>query len=151
MIQARRATAGEAEDVARLYLRCRKAAVPEIPPVAHSDQAVLRWMAQRITAGEECWVTSDATGVTGLMLLEPGWIDQLYIRPDRIGLGLGSRLVEVAKDEMPKGLQLWTFQSNRRAQRFYERHGFRSVEFTDGDGNEERSPDIRYEWAPVSL
>lgn len=108
-------------------------------------------MAQRITAGEECWVTSDATGVTGLMLLEPGWIDQLYIRPDRIGLGLGSRLVEVAKDEMPKGLQLWTFQSNRRAQRFYERHGFRSVEFTDGDGNEERSPDIRYEWAPVSL
>ncbi|MDP9464580.1 MAG: GNAT family N-acetyltransferase, partial [Actinomycetota bacterium] len=44
----------------------------------------------------------------------------------------------------PEGLQLWTFESNDRARRFYERHGFTAVEFTDGAGNEERWPDVRY-------
>jgi len=42
------------------------------------------------------------------------------------------------------GLQLWTFQANREARRFYERHGFTAVEETDGTTNEERLPDMRY-------
>jgi hypothetical protein len=46
----------------------------------------------------------------------------------------------------PSGLQLWTFQINRRAQQFYERHGFAAVEWTDGSANEEREPDVRYMW-----
>ena len=42
-------------------------------------------------------------------------------------------------------VQLWTFQSNAGARRFYERHGFVAVQTTDGD-NEEQAPDIRYLW-----
>ena len=30
----------------------------------------------------------------------------------------------------------------------YERHGFVAEEFTDGHGNEERTPDIRFRWTP---
>ena len=41
-------------------------------------------------------------------------------------------------------LQLWTFQVNDRARRFYERNGFTIAEMTDGAGNQEREPDIRY-------
>jgi ribosomal protein S18 acetylase RimI-like enzyme len=48
----------------------------------------------------------------------------------------------------PDGLQLWVFQKNVGARRFYERHGFRLVELTDGAGNEENEPDARYEWRP---
>jgi len=43
---------------------------------------------------------------------------------------------------------LWTFVSNVRAQRFYERHGFTVAERTDGSGNEEKAPDLRYVWRP---
>ena len=43
-------------------------------------------------------------------------------------------------------LQLWTFQGNVKARAFYERRGFTAAEFTDGEGNEERLPDVRYEW-----
>ena len=46
----------------------------------------------------------------------------------------------------PDGLELWTFQVNVGARRFYERHGFRAVELTDGSANEEHEPDVRYVW-----
>jgi GNAT superfamily N-acetyltransferase len=55
--------------------------------------------------------------------------------------------IELAKRERPDGLRLWTFASNLRAQRFYERHGFVEAQRTDGRGNEERAPDILYVWA----
>ena len=42
-------------------------------------------------------------------------------------------------------------QQNERARRFYEARGFRAVEFTDGEANEEKTPDVRYEWRPSSV
>jgi hypothetical protein len=46
----------------------------------------------------------------------------------------------------PDGFQFWVFQQNERARRFYEAHGAAAVEFTDGSGNEEKTPDVRYRW-----
>ncbi len=43
-------------------------------------------------------------------------------------------------------MQLWTFQRNARARRFYEARGFVPVEATDGSRNEEKEPDVRYLW-----
>jgi len=56
--------------------------------------------------------------------------------------------VQLAKERLAGGIELWTFQVNEAAARFYERHGFVAAERTDGAGNEERSPDIRYTWQP---
>lgn len=60
--------------------------------------------------------------------------------------GIGTRLLSVAKRSRPEGLQLWTFQSNDGAHRFYERHGFKAEERTDGSRNQERTPNVRYVW-----
>jgi GNAT superfamily N-acetyltransferase len=68
------------------------------------------------------------------------------VDPPHTGHGLGSWLVEYAKAEHPGHLDLWTFQANAGARRFYERHGFVAVETTDGD-NEEGAPDVRYCWS----
>jgi hypothetical protein len=47
----------------------------------------------------------------------------------------------------PEGaFQFWVFQQNERARGFYEAHGAVAVECTDGSGNEEKTPDVRYEW-----
>ena len=62
------------------------------------------------------------------------------------GQGIGAQLLGVAKRERPAGLRLWTFASNTRAQRFYERHDFVATSRTDGRDNEERAPDILYVW-----
>jgi len=55
------------------------------------------------------------------------------------------------KQERPDGFPFWVFQRNEGARRFYERHGCRLVELTDGSGNEEKEPDALYEWRPSAL
>lgn len=76
-------------------------------------------------------------------------LDQLYVAPDRLGRGIGRRLLEHARERSPSGLTLYTFQVNARARAFYERNGFVADWFGDGSANEERQPDVRYAWRPA--
>ena len=75
-------------------------------------------------------------------------MEQLYVDPAAQGRGIGAALLDLAKARNPGGLQLWTFQINAGARRFYAREGFVEVERTDGAANEEREPDIRLTWSP---
>lgn len=84
--------------------------------------------------------------VAGMMATSPGWIEQLYVHPEHQAKGIGSRLLQHARSG-EGALMLWAFQRNGRARRFYERHGFVAVEFTDGGANEEREPDVRCAWS----
>lgn len=59
--------------------------------------------------------------------------------------GVGSSLLQVAQDSFER-LQLWTFQRNVRARRFYEARGFALVRETDGSRSEEKEPDALYLW-----
>jgi GNAT superfamily N-acetyltransferase len=71
-------------------------------------------------------------------------VRQLYTRPDRIGRGAGTQLIEAAKSSGVSAL--WCFQANARARRFYEVRGFHAIRFRDDADNEERVPDVRYRW-----
>jgi len=141
----RRAGPQDAAAVAATWLRSRHASVPAIPHPVHTDDEVTEWFATVVLPERETWVIDCDGAVVALLVLEPGWIDQLYVDPDCTRRGLGSRLLAVAKAASPGGLDLWTFRSNAGARRFYERHGFVAVATTDGD-NEEGAPDVRYSW-----
>jgi GNAT superfamily N-acetyltransferase len=146
----RRGTSTDALAVAEVYLRSRDASVASIPPLVHTDDEVRRWFAEVVFAEREVWLAQTSAGaIVGVMVLDGEWLDQLYIAPSSVGQGLGSRFVKLAKRRRPDGLQLWAFESNRAAQRFYERHGFVIAERTDGYENEERVPDLRYVWRPT--
>ena len=73
-------------------------------------------------------------------------MEHLYVRPDLLRRGIGSALLQRAKERLPSGFRLWVFLQNVPARHFYERHGLRLVEETDGSRNEERTPDALYEW-----
>jgi GNAT superfamily N-acetyltransferase len=140
----RRGTDRDAEAVAELYLRARKAAIPVIPMTAHTDDEVRAWIAEIVIPRTEVWV-AESDELVGLLVLDDDWIDQLYVEPGLTGRGIGTQLVEMAKRQRPGGLRLWTFESNVGAQRFYERHQFRATDRTEDD-NEEGVPDILYIW-----
>ncbi|MGC7101991.1 GNAT family N-acetyltransferase [Amycolatopsis lurida] len=54
----------------------------------------------------------------------------------------------LAKQQRPDGLELRTFQVNEPALRFYRRHGFTEVVWSDGSDNEESEPDVKLIWSP---
>jgi GNAT superfamily N-acetyltransferase len=140
----RRATSDDAPAVADVFLDSFHATYGF--PLAHTDDEVRGWIRDRLIPDHETWLAEDGGRAVALLAIAPGWLEQLYVAPDRLGEGIGSRLMGVAKNSQPAGLQLWTFQVNERARRFYERHGFVAVELTDGSANQERQPDVRYEW-----
>ena len=146
----RRATPGDIEAVAAVFLRARKAML-DIVPMVHPDEAVLPWMRDVLFPTTEMWVAERQSRIVALMSLSAGWLEHLYTDPGAQGGGVGTALLDVAKASAhgAGGLQLWTSQGNTGARRFYERHGFAAVEFTDGAGNEEKTPDVRYVWRPV--
>ena len=124
-------------------------------PLVHDEREVRRWMGDDIVGRTDMWVAEVDGVITGLMVLDhgrdgAGWIEHLYLDPSWMGRGLGDRFVELAKERLPGGIQLWTFQVNDPARRFYARHGFAEAELTDGKGNEERAPDVRMEWTPAA-
>jgi len=146
----RAARGNDAQECATVYLRSRAFGIPGVP-VVHAESEVRRWMADEVIGHADVTVAEIDGVVVALMAIEhgragTGWIEQLYLDPAWVGRGLGQQFIDRAKQRCPAGLQLWTFQENAAARRFYERHGFTAIEFTDGVGNEERSPDVRYTW-----
>lgn len=149
VVGLRRAAAPDAASAADVWLRSFAAALPTVVR-PRSDDEVRAYFRQVVVPLRETWVAeaADGGGTVGVMVLDGHLLSQLYLDPDWRGRGLGDRFVGLAKERSPAGLSLWTFQVNKPAHRFYERHGFVAVEFTDGSGNEEREPDVRYEWCP---
>ncbi|WP_053752240.1 GNAT family N-acetyltransferase [Streptomyces sp. MMG1533] len=149
VVTLRRATAPDAASAADVWLRSFAAALPTVVSPRSGDE-VRAHFREVVVPLRETWIAeaADGGGTVGVMVLNGSLLSQLYLDPDWRGRGIGDRFVALAKERSPEGLSLWTFQVNKPAHRFYERHGFVAVEYTDGSGNEEREPDVRYEWRP---
>jgi GNAT superfamily N-acetyltransferase len=142
----------DADAVAEVYLASRRAFIPFAPP-AHSDDDVRRHFATALIPAGSVTVAVAGSGgrpLVGVMAISRsagvGWIDQMYLLPSAVGRGIGSRLLKHARSVLGSPIRLYTFPANDGARRFYERHGFRVVGFGDGSQNEERCPDVLYEW-----
>jgi ribosomal protein S18 acetylase RimI-like enzyme len=121
------------------------ASVPAIPEPVHDEGDVRGWVEEVLIPAGGTWVVERSGEVVAMMTVEGADIDQLYVAPDHQHRGLGTVLVELAKELSPAELTLWAFRSNTRARRFYEGLGFVVVGMTEGD-NEEGAPDLRYRW-----
>jgi len=118
-------------------------------PEIHTPDERRRFIAETVPRDHEIWVAEEDGRVVGLAAIGESTLAHLYIHPDFHGRGLGTALLEKTKALRPAGFTLWTFPANEGACRFYERHGLRPIEYGDGSGNEERLPDVRYEWKPA--
>ncbi len=81
----------------------------------------------------------------GFLARQDGDIQALYIAKACRNQAIGAALLDNAKTENGK-LELWTFQANLGARRFYARHGFNEDQLTDGQANDEKIPDVHLSW-----
>jgi putative acetyltransferase len=138
----RPATPEDAAAIAVVHRLAMRISLPFLPEL-HSPEEDLWFVRERLSANNTVWVAEVASEVTGYIAFHEGWIDHLFVHPDHHGAGLGPLLLDKALED-GRERQLWTFQQNARARAFYEKRGFVAVEFTDGGGNEEKTPDVRY-------
>jgi GNAT superfamily N-acetyltransferase len=115
-------------------------------PMLHTVEEDRRFIENVILKECEVVVAEGDPGIVSFLARNGEEIRLLYSRPDFIGSGAGSLLLDAAKKSSVVALELWCFQANERARRFYEKRGFRTVRFTDGRDNEEKVPDVRYRW-----
>lgn len=136
----------DTDEAAAVWWRSRHTEDSQLPPAIHTAEQVATWFADVLLPDAQTWVALDDGRIVAVLTLDGDDLDQLYVAPEAAGQGIGSALVDLAKDLRPGGLALWTFQTNTRAQAFYLRHDFRAVRRTDGSANEEHAPDVRMVW-----
>jgi len=145
----RAATITDADAIADVYLASRKHFLA-FAPVVHTEEEVRHWIASSLIPNAEVSIALLEDKTVGMMALSrsetAGWIDQLYIHPEAVGQGIGTQFVGTAKARLGSPIRLYTFQANLGARRFYERQGFKAIEYGDSSQNEEKCPDILFEW-----
>ncbi len=137
-------TAGHAYQAAMVRRIALWHALPHLRDVHTPEEDEAYWRNHLLAEYTALGAFVDA-GLVGVIAYGNGWIEQLYILPDVQGMGIGTRLLSSATDEM-NDVRLWTFQQNRRARAFYEARGFSPIAETDGSDNEEGEPDMLYHW-----
>lgn len=138
----RRATSDDARAISDLFVRARDE-MTYLPRIPEDVRPLLGgWFLERA----EVWVAEEEGRVVGFAGVSGSELTHLYTDPSAQNRGVGTALLDHVKDRRPERLELWVFQRNNGARRFYERHGFELVRLTAGTDNMEGEPDALYEW-----
>jgi GNAT superfamily N-acetyltransferase len=93
------------------------------------------------------WVATFDERIVAYLAMNGSYIDRLYVEPSEWRKGWGTRLINLAKQLSPQGLELHTHVENLAARVLYERHGFKAVKFGTSPPPESAS-DVEYHWRP---
>ena len=137
------AKAGDVEAIACLHRSCFATTYPTFQKLHTQDEDTEHFA--EILRENEMYVAEIDGQLVGYCAFGNGWLNDLYVAQAHQFRGIGTRFLQKIKQSNNE-IQLWTFQINLNAHRFYERNGFSAVEETDGSGNEQRQPDVRYLW-----
>jgi putative acetyltransferase len=115
-------------------------------PLRDPAEEHLRFV-REMMSDNQTWVAEADGEIVGYVVFNDAWVRHVFVRPDRQGQGYGATLLSHAMADR-RERQLWTYEGNARARAFYENRGWVLVETTDGRGNEENEPEVRYIWRP---
>lgn len=147
-VDIRRAMPSDAPDVADVFVASQADALPFVAKL-HTPEETRGFIVDQVFKTSDVWVAVERGRIVGMMALTGVHIDHLYLQPGHYRRGIGTLLLNKAKQLSPEKLTLYAFAVNKRARAFYEHHGFSAVEFGDGSANEAGEPDILYEWRPL--
>jgi GNAT superfamily N-acetyltransferase len=112
----------------------------------HTLADALHYFRHNILADCHVWIAeSSAHQYVGLLALSGSWVRQLAVFRPFQRQGVGSALLQKAREHSPKELRLYTFQRNMPARAFYEQHGFSAVALGVSP-QPEGEPDMEFCW-----
>lgn len=132
----------DADELVRMWRASFEHGVGVVDPHPLSEQRA--FLVEQLAHSHQLVVVRDAHGIAAFLASTPEEIAQLYVRTDLIGHGIGSRLLQRAKDESNGSLWLYTFRRNHPARAFYIHRGF--VEVAYGVEPDWQLEDVRLEW-----
>lgn len=135
-----------AEDTVRMWRESKERALGKKD--IHPFEDHVFFLNHVLNKENEIYIAVDGNKVAGIVAFNESEVNQLYIHIDYQGRGLGKKLLELAKANSIGRLTLYTFEVNKKAQRFYEKNGFKII--GRGYENEENLDDIKYEWVQIS-
>ena len=110
----------------------------------HTLDEQRRWFDEHLSVETDVHVALHDGHLVGFSATTPESVAQLYVRVGHHGQGIGTRLLELAKQGSSGSLWLYAFTRNANACRFYERRGFHLV--AHGFEPEWRLEDVKYLW-----
>ena len=133
MTEIRKARAGEGPILVTVCELASVAALAHIfPPerYPYPRKAVrARWVAAVADPRARTLIAVSRDEPVGAGCVTGGWLQGLYVVPERWGTGLADELHDRALDEVralgSDSCRLWVLEDNIRARRFYERRGWR--------------------------
>lgn len=114
----------------------------------HTLDDATTFFRNHVLAQCEVWVAVESSTLLGLLALQGPWIRQFAVFPAFQRRGVATALLAKARERSPQELRLFTFQRNRPARAFYERHGFAPVALGVSPAPE-LEPDVEYRWSPA--
>ena len=142
----RAARPSDAGAIGDIFVAASRQSLQYLPRLYHTDEETRTWIREIVLPTTTVWVAESGGQVAGFCSLKQQKLQHLYVRPGFQSRGIGTALLEQARALSPSRLELYTFARNEGARRFYERHGFRPIAV--GQDNEEKEPDVHYEWMP---
>jgi GNAT superfamily N-acetyltransferase len=132
MTDIREARSEEGPILAGVQERASVAALAHIfPPERYPfprDAVRDRWDAALAEPGARTLIAMIDEEPVGAACVTAGWLDGLYVVPERWGSGLADELhgraLELVRDLGSASCKLWVLEDNLRARRFYERRGW---------------------------
>ena len=99
----------------------------------------------RVLEENQLWVVEVDNRPIAFMAMNQEFVDQLYIYPDYWRQGIGNALLNLAREQSPEHVWLYTLQINVNARAFYEKNGFVAEKFGISPPPESE-PDVEYHW-----
>jgi len=112
-----------------------------VPRIGHPPAPMTANYAKAIRR-RQSWVAVDGGEVTGFVILiaQPGYLllDNIAVRPDAQGRGIGTRLLDLAEDHARSlrlgEIRLYTNQAMTENLSYYPRHGYTETHRAEQDG-----------------
>jgi GNAT superfamily N-acetyltransferase len=134
------------DSVTILWRVSREKAMPEFQRAkGHFFYEDQNYFQSHILKDNKVWVVEFENHPIAFMALNDDFIDHLYVHPDYWRKGIGSLLLQFAREQSPEHLWLYTLQINTNARVFYEKNGF-VAEKLGVSPAPESEPDVEYHW-----